>query len=253
MNVLVLAHSSYNQKDIYKSEFLIINREHNITTKCINISYLTLKYIVYLICKPPMPRPRQSKPSSELSQRTCNPLGQLDRSFESFIIRGRGGGGVRCSAREIIHWHQGVGIVKVRKYVYLKSEASVWQKFFFKNKHFKCYKCKTFERCIWVVTIIIFKFIHRYAFYFNSSLHHNFAINGKLISLLYWSINWFHIYIKMSQIYQSMQCTVSSYSKAHNIRNPLYDSWLIKTIHKSKCIIYHWTYYVCSLVDDCWY
>lgn len=57
----------------------------------------------------------------------------------------------------------------------------------------------------------------------------------------------------MSQIYQSMQCTVSSYSMAHNIRNLLYDSWLIKTIHKSKCIIYHLTYYVCSLVDDCWY
>lgn len=98
-----------------------------------------------------------------------------------------GGGGVRCSAREIIHWHQGVGIVKVRKYAYLKSEASVWQKLVLKNKHFKCYKCKTFERCIWVVTRIIFKFIRRYAFYFNSSLHHNFTIKGKLISLLYWS------------------------------------------------------------------
>lgn len=40
---------------------------------------------------------------------------------------------------------------------------------------------------------------------------------------------------------------------AHNIRNPLYDSWLIKTIHKSKCIIYLLTYYFCPLVDDCWY
>lgn len=37
----------------------------------------------------------------------------------------------------------------------------------------------------------------------------------------------------------------------HIIRNPLHNSWSIKTIHKSKCIIIG--HYFCSLVDDCWY
>lgn len=39
----------------------------------------------------------------------------------------------------------------------------------------------------------------------------------------------------------------------YNIRNLLYDSWLIKIIYKLKCIIYFLIYYVCFFVDDCWY